>query len=80
MHGTASAEQGAPGGNSRRKVNQVNASTIVKGLLFGFEGPSLLRFFDTLDAEKRVFVRRQPLPLCAASLSGPIAQLARARA
>jgi hypothetical protein len=78
VHGTTSVEQGAPGGNSRRKVNQVNASTIVKGLLFGFEGPSLRRFFDTLDAEKRV--RKQPLPLCAASLSGPIAQLARARA
>ena len=56
MHGTASAEQGAPGSNSCRKVNQVNASSIVKGLLFGFEGPSFLRFFDTLDAEKRVSV------------------------
>ena len=74
MHGTASAEQGAPGSNSCRKVNQVNASSIVKGLLFGFEGPSSARFFDTLDADNRV------LPLCAASLSGPIAQLARARA
>ena len=42
MHGTTSVEQGAPGGNSRRKVNQVNASSIVKGLLFGFEGPSAL--------------------------------------
>ena len=26
MHGTTSVEQGAPGGNSRRKVNQVNAT------------------------------------------------------
>jgi hypothetical protein len=51
VHGTASAAQGAPGSNSCRKVNQVNASSIVKGLLFGFEGPSSLRFFDTLDAE-----------------------------
>jgi hypothetical protein len=75
VHGATSVEQGAPGGASRRgQLGQQLRSRRHKGLLFVFEGPSQPRFFDTLDADNRV------LPLCAASLSGPIAQLARARA
>jgi hypothetical protein len=74
VHGPTSVEQGAPGSASCRGQLGQRFRNRQKGLLFGFEGPSLPRFFDTLDADKRV------LPLCAASLSGPIAQLARARA
>jgi hypothetical protein len=61
------------------KVDQVNSFAIDKGLLFGFEGPSAPRFFDTLDAENRVEVEGLSR-FAHASLSGPIAQLARARA
>jgi hypothetical protein len=76
VHGPTSVEQGAPGSLKLPWSTRSAAEAIVgtKGLLFGFEGPSQARFFDTLDADNRV------LPLCAASLSGPIAQLARARA
>ena len=54
MHGTASAAQGAPGSPRLPQGQPGQRFAIVQGLLFGFEGPSSLRFFDTLDAEKRV--------------------------
>jgi len=42
VHGTTSVEQGAPGSPRLPQGQPGQRSAIIKGLLFGFEGPSLL--------------------------------------
>jgi hypothetical protein len=42
VHGTTSVEQGAPGSFQLPQGQPGQRYAIIKGLLFGFEGPSLL--------------------------------------